>query len=223
MAGRRDSLPPLGWRILLSIILAMGFYIVASRVALHFFGEQAVATLDGAHMVSEDARGDKDLRNRITVSYHFYKDGKAYRNSVVYRSGEILTRPVGYEGPRTVNIRYLEAFPYINSLEKLVNLGVRDVVYSLAAMGLFAWLFCLINGIGRQARPDGRRELQSPDRERVTMAQLMNHRGGDHDELVQEYYAGGWHKQDPSWRCSCGHWSEGSFCPSCGRRWSHRP
>ncbi len=219
MAGRRNHLPPWGWRIFLSIILAMGFYIVVSRVALHFFGEQAVAILDGADMMRIDARGDKDLMNRITVSYHFYQDGKEYRNSVVYRSGEILTRFVGHEGLRTVNIRYLEAFPYINSLEKLVDLSGLDLVYSLAAMGFFVWVFCIINGIGgKSKKSDDSRELQRPGMERITMAQLMNHKGADYDELVQAYYAEGWDKKDPSWKCRCGHWSAGSFCPSCGRR-----
>lgn len=218
MAGKSDNLSPLGWRVVLSIVSIMGLYIVGSLVALHFFGTQAAATLDGAAMVSEDARGDKDLRNRITISYHFHKDGKEYHNSVVYRSGEILSRVVGYEGPRTVDIRYLEAFPYISNLEKQVDLGARDLAYSLAAMGLLAWFFCLINGIGGKARPNARGQLQSRDRERMTISQLMNHRGGDFDELAQEYHAEGWHKEDPSWRCSCGHWSGGLFCPSCGRR-----
>lgn len=217
MAARRGSPPPLGWRVVLSIISIMGFYVVGSLVALHFFGEQTVATLDGAHMVSEDPRGDKDLMYRITISYHFHKDGKEYHNSVVYRSGETLSRVVGDKGPRTVRIRYLEAFPYINNLETRVNLGARDLVFSFAAMGLLAWFFCLINGIG-QARPNGRQELQSTSGERITMSQIMNHRGGDYDESVQEYYEEGWHKDDPSWRCRCGHWSAGLFCPSCGRR-----
>jgi hypothetical protein len=68
-----------------SIIFIIGFYIVASMLVLHFFGEKAVAILDGADMAYEDRRGDKDLMYRITIGYHFDANGKEYHNSVVYR------------------------------------------------------------------------------------------------------------------------------------------
>lgn len=220
MAGKKSSLPPLGWRIFLSIIFIMGFYIVFSMVTLHFFGQKTVAILDGTDMTRVDYKGDKDLMNRISVSYHFYENGKEYRNSVVYRSGEILTTIVGYEGPRTVNIRYLKAFPYISNLEKMVSFeGKLDLPYCLMAMALFLWLFCFINGIsGNRKKSSAGGEPQISNRGRITMAYLVERGHGDYDELVEEYYAKGWDKGDPSWRCSCGHWSEGAFCHSCGRR-----
>lgn len=121
-----------------------------------------------------------------------------------------------------VNIRYLKAFPYINNLEKLVSFERElDLVYSFLALAFFSWLFCFINGIGGK-RKKAEQSFAEPGYPkpggRITMAELMEKGHTDYDALVEEYYAQGWDKDDPSWKCICGHWSDGLFCQSYGRK-----
>ena len=163
MSPRKSHLPPPGWRIFLSIIFIIGFYIVGSMLALYLFGEKTVAILDGADMAYEDRRGDQDLMYRITIAYHFYANGKEYHNSVVYRSGETLAQKAGVDWPGMVNIRYLKAFPYISNLEQRVSFERElDLVYSFLALALFSWLFCFINGIGGR-RKKAEQSLAEPE------------------------------------------------------------
>ena len=48
------------------------------------------------------------------------------------------------------------------------------------------------------------------------MAQLMNHKGADYDELVQDT-RGGLGQRKTVVEVPLRPWSAGSFCPSCGR------
>jgi hypothetical protein len=60
------------------------------------------------------------------------------------------------------------------------------------------------------------RGLRECGGERLTLAWLMENTE-DYDECVEEYYQNGWDKDDPSWQCECGHWSDGDFCIHCGQ------
>lgn len=59
------------------------------------------------------------------------------------------------------------------------------------------------------------RGLRECGGERVTLAWLMENTE-EYDDSVEAYYQNGWDKDDPSWQCTCGHWSDGAFCPHCG-------
>ncbi len=219
----KSNLPPIGWRIFLSVVCIMGIYIISTMVALNLFGVKSMATLDGTDMTYEDRRGDKDLMHRITVSYHFYVHGKKYHNTVVYRSGETLIKLMGTSKHGNINIRYLRAFPYISNLEKQVRFERKsDFFYSLLAIVFLSYLFCFVNGIisSTQKKSKG---VNSFGSRRITMAKLMENGHTEYDELTQEYYEQGWNKDDPSWKCDCGHWNDSLFCHSCGRKHINTP
>lgn len=149
MASKKNKGDSPFWRIFISLVCLSGLIYMSSGVALHFFGVKDMAILDGASQRIEDSKEYQGLTTRITVSYHFYVEGKKYKNSISYNSGNRLATVVGREDEtKFVAIRYLGICPYFNSLDKLVAFEEPfTFVYRIAAILFLSWFILFINGV----------------------------------------------------------------------------
>jgi len=149
MASKKNKGDSLFWRIFISLACMLGLIYMSSGVALRFFGVKDMAILDGASQRLEDSKEYQGLTTRITVSYHFYVDGREYNNSISYNSGERLANVAGRENEtKFVAIRYLGICPYINNLEKLVAFeNPFTLLYRLASILFLSWFILFINGV----------------------------------------------------------------------------
>lgn len=196
---------------LVGVILLL--WILLDWVLLFFGSVTPASSVSTGRIGGRESGMPSDQSYKWSVRYTYFVDGKEY-------AGYCTAMGSSYGVRRDSTVHYLPAAPWISSLyvEDAFSLG------TLAAFAVGAGLIFIVN-----SPPKGQRKARNPEKvtsmlrserqrsRRITMAWIMQNVPAG-DDSVEEYYANGWDRGDPSWKCTCGKWNTGAFCVHCGRR-----
>ncbi len=146
--AKKSNKPPIVILILIYAVLLFAAYNSLSTLALGFWGDSVMGTVDSYNSRLDDTNAGENRSRTISKGYSFMANGKQYRGYVIYLSNEAWPRLEEGE-TRSERIRYFSFLPYINKpamLSDLDEMGVRGLLYHLFVPVGCLFLFLLVTG-----------------------------------------------------------------------------
>lgn len=155
MSRKKGNKMPLPILILICACLLFAAYNSLSTLALGFWGDSVMGTVDSYDSRLEDRKAGENRSRTVSKGYSFMANGKEYRGHVMYASDESWPRLT--EGAtRSERIRYLPFFPYVNKPAMLCDFGemgeLAIIYHILAPIGCLLLLLLVIRTARREKK-----------------------------------------------------------------------
>lgn len=148
MKKKKDNKTPLVILVLVYGCLLYAIYVSLITLALGFWGQTTMGTVDRYGVRVNDIHAEPNRSNTVSKGYYFMVNGKEYRGYVMYASDERW--PSLKDGEtRFECIRYFSFFPYINRPSALVEfskMGVGGIIYHIFTPIACVLLLLIVTG-----------------------------------------------------------------------------
>lgn len=134
--------------VLIYCCLLYAMYMSLSTIALGFWGESVMGTVDSYDSRLDDSSAGVNRSRTVSKGYYFTVNGKEYKGYVIYMSDEAWPRLKNGE-TRSERISYFSFFPYINKPSALVEfsrMGELAIIYHVLAPFGYLFLLLLVTG-----------------------------------------------------------------------------
>ena len=167
---KRNKINPLILTLICAVLL-FATYNSLSILALGFWGQTVMGTVDSYDSRLDDTNAGENRSRTVSKGYSFSVGGKEYKGYVIYSSDEAWSR-LGEGEVRWESISYMALLPYINKPTMLVDIdkiGPAGLLYHVLVIPGCIFLLLLVNGrlgkkkkrvnkAGRKEKLDKRRE-----------------------------------------------------------------